>query len=366
MRVLLPTLDSPATLRGGVEWYVHHLARHLRAEGVEARVLARKPRDTPPDLLDEVDYEWVRLPSPRGPVTHRYRLVMQPFFDRGVAHAARRWGDIVHGQNLDAAGALGIRPVVSTVHTTELDEWESSRLRGWREAVYQRHLHEAKLRRWRHMAQRGRHFLSPATHVAQSLLELGAPAERVEVFPNPIDPLPQMSRASARSHLDLPPGPVVLYLGRLARVKRVDRLLHAVAQMEGVRLVVAGDGPESEELRRLGHVLKLDQRVRFEGRVDDQRKTLLLNAADAFCLPSEHEGQPLALLEAISLGVPVVATRAEWVPAHLQARGLWGEDLVPLLDQALRQGRGPGGGVPDYRDLARRMATVYNEALEGG
>lgn len=350
--MILASFDSLATLHGGVEAYVHQLALALQDEGHEVRVFARAPRQRSAGAPPGVAYEFALIPA--FAASHRTRLLFQGRFARALAQSAR-WADVVHGQNADGLGALGVRPLVATAHTTPVDEWASSRLGGWREALYQRRLHERDLARWRELAARASHFFAVGDHVAESLRSLGA--RRVEVVSNPVTPMKLVSQAEARHKLGLASGPIVLYVGRLARVKRVDRLLDAMRKLPEARAIVAGEGPERAALQA-----SAPANVAFRGRVDDAEKALLYSAADALCLPSEHEGQPLVLLEALSAGLPIVATRAEWVPAELRARGYWGEDLAALLREALAKGRGAGAPIASYRDLARRYSKAYEEA----
>jgi len=92
--------------------------------------------------------------------------------------------------------------------------------------------------------------------------------------------------------------------------KGLDVLLRAFASVTSslpeTELVLVGDGPERQALERLARELDLT-RVRFLGRVADP--TTLVRDAAVFVLPSRKEGLPLALLEALALGVPAVSTR---------------------------------------------------------
>jgi glycosyltransferase involved in cell wall biosynthesis len=89
-------------------------------------------------------------------------------------------------------------------------------------------------------------------------------------------------------------------------------------RLPGVRLVVAGAGPCEAELRALVAELCLEQTVLLLGRRDDVGS--LLAVADAFCLPSRHEGVPLSVLEAMAAGVPCVATAVGGVPEIVEHR----------------------------------------------
>ena len=114
---------------------------------------------------------------------------------------------------------------------------------------------------------------------------------------------------------------IVLFLGRLATRKGVDDLIHAVhnLQMEGVKLIVAGDGPEREELMKLRGELDLEEKVIFTGRIPVAAPIYKL--ADIFCSPSKYrrdegdiEGLGLVFIEAQSCGIPVIGTDSGGIP----------------------------------------------------
>ena len=100
---------------------------------------------------------------------------------------------------------------------------------------------------------------------------------------------------------------VVLAVARLVARKGLDSLIRAVAGIpDGVRLEIVGDGPERAALEALA-AEAAPGRVRFAGAVDAAGKALRLASADAFALPSLHEGFGLVYLEAMQAGLPVVA-----------------------------------------------------------
>jgi glycosyltransferase involved in cell wall biosynthesis len=142
--------------------------------------------------------------------------------------------------------------------------------------------------------------------------ETSTPPARITVLPNPID-LDEIRAAVAKGTNSWSgPGPHLLAVGRLARVKGFDLLLHALA---GVRehfpdadLLIAGNGPEEAVLKALCRELGLQNAVRFVGHVD--QPTEYFAGATAFVLSSRHEGLPNALLEAAAAGLPIVALPA--------------------------------------------------------
>ena len=99
-------------------------------------------------------------------------------------------------------------------------------------------------------------------------------------------------------------GPTLVFAGRLAPVKSLDTALEALRQVEGVSLVIAGDGPERAGLERLAEGLP----VRFLGPQPRETVLELFAAADAVLLPSSWENFPHAVVEGLAVGTPVIAT----------------------------------------------------------
>jgi glycosyltransferase involved in cell wall biosynthesis len=123
------------------------------------------------------------------------------------------------------------------------------------------------------------------------------------------------------------PGPHLLAVSRLAHVKGLDLLLHA---MDGVRghfpdadLLIAGAGSEEAALRALSAELCLSEAVRFAGQVDQPAEYFA--GATVFVLSSRHEGLPNALLEAAAAGLPIVAQPASQGLVNLiqSQPGIW-------------------------------------------
>jgi glycosyltransferase involved in cell wall biosynthesis len=101
---------------------------------------------------------------------------------------------------------------------------------------------------------------------------------------------------------------VVLFLGRLTKIKRVDRLLGAIniasRAVPNIKVLIAGDGELREELQVQAEALNL--RASFLGWRNDLG--LLLGAADCVAITSDNEGTPVSLIQAAMAGVPTVAT----------------------------------------------------------
>ena len=139
----------------------------------------------------------------------------------------------------------------------------------------------------------------------------GIPRSRLRFIRGGIDPGPwQAAGPASRAALGVPDGAgLLLWVGRLDPVKGLESLIDAVASLRrthDVYLLLAGEGAHRGALTARVTATALGDRVRFLGVHDDV--PALLKAADAFVLPSQTEGLPNALLEAMAAGCPIVAT----------------------------------------------------------
>ena len=176
--------------------------------------------------------------------------------------------------------------------------------------------------------------------VAASLVEIGVSPRRVEVVPNgvPIDDV--LPRTEARRELGLSPSDAVVgMIGGLRPEKRHELALEAVSLLKSqgheITLCCIGGGQRLAELRSLGESLGLGRHVVWAGERVDARQ--LVRAFDVTLLCSDFEGMPLAALESLVAGVPVVATAVGSLPELLSHGGgtLVPPEDVPALAAAL-------------------------------
>ncbi len=231
--------------------------------------------------------------------------------------------DVVHTHDyrpdiLDAplARRLGI-PTVTTLH--------GSSLLGGRTA-----LHE-----WLQLKvlSRFQGVVAVSQQIVQDLKKTRVSPDRVHYIPNGwVAPAGQLSREDARRELgESDDGALVGWVARLIRVKACDIFIRAFAACKGlpVRAVIVGEGAERQSLEALVAELGLTDQVRFFGA--HPQASRLFRAFDAFVLSSRSEGTPITLLEAMSAGVPVVATSVGGIPDVLTTREAL---LVPPEDPA--------------------------------
>lgn len=171
-----------------------------------------------------------------------------------------------------------------------------------------------------------------AQQAVDELQARGVPPEKIFHVSNGVDvpDLIDMRREDSQVRL--------LFVGRLIELKRCRDILQACASLPGAlpwRLTVAGDGPERVSLADLAGQLQIADRVDFIGHHDKPLE--LMKQADILVLASTREGMPNVVLEAMSVGLPVVSTPVGAVPDMLGAAAA--DYTFPVKNVAALSGR---------------------------
>ena len=177
-----------------------------------------------------------------------------------------------------------------------------------------------------------------------------------------------------------PDVPLVGSVGRLARIKRYEDLMKAVAQLgrPGVACLLVGDGPEAAALAAAARMSGVEDRVRFLGWREDIPR--IVASLSVFILPSANEGMGRVLVEAMAAGVPVVATRVGGIPSVVadgecgllvepgDVAGLAGAVGKLLADRALAARMGEAGRrralAYGVESMLGKLDGLYREILE--
>jgi glycosyltransferase involved in cell wall biosynthesis len=187
----------------------------------------------------------------------------------------------------------------------------------------------------------------------------GIPPDRIDVLPNGILSPPD-DGPSTLPELVVPPGTSLIgAVGRLYEVKGYDYLIRAVALLKerglSVRCVLLGIGPAEAQLRALVAELGVGEEVRIVGRRDDV--AAVTRALDVAILPSRWEGCPLAIIEYMALGAPIVASAVGGVPELIED-GVHGVLVRPRDPVALADGI---QRLLEDRALAARLGEAAQE-----
>ena len=179
---------------------------------------------------------------------------------------------------------------------------------------------EAALHRLLGSYRRGvTHYSAPSRFLREQMIAGGQPAARISWLPNAL-PLPADVLAAPYLPPPVKARPVLLWVGRLSAEKGLATLLRAVAACpQPLELHLVGDGPAEPALRRLAAELPLGERLRWLGRQPREEVPALILAADGCVLPSEwYENAPLAVLESLALGRPIIASDLGGTPELVQ------------------------------------------------
>lgn len=362
---------------GGAERQIQRLVPRLQARGFEVCIITRhEPELARYEMIDGAPVYRLRCPGPKS--------IAALFYIAGAfTLLSRLRPDLIHAHEIlsPASAALLAKrffgwPVVVKVLRGGMrgDVYKLKRRPYWRQ-------------RFEALCQGVDSFIVISEEIDQELSGLGVPSEKRAFIPNGVDtetfaPVADSQKKQLRSQLLLSAdGPLVVYLGRLTFEKRVDHLLHIWPKIKSTfpqaQLLIIGTGPEEEKLRVQSTSIP---DVKFTGQVSNALS--YLQAADLFVLPSATEGLSNSLLEAMSTGLPVLATSVGGTPdviTHGEHGYLIAPDdllaletgLITLLtDSALctrlrTQGRRRIQKDFSLDSIATRLLTLYQRLLAG-
>jgi glycosyltransferase involved in cell wall biosynthesis len=178
--------------------------------------------------------------------------------------------------------------------------------------------------------RRAAHVFTPSAYLRELAVSWGIAPDRVSVLPNPTPVLPELPATEELRRSFGVNGATLAFAGRLTEQKSLRVALQAVAAVDGVTLLIAGEGDQREPLERDVAELGLAERVRFLGPLSRDRVVELFRAADASILSSSWENFPHTVVEALAVGTPVLSTSVGGVAEVVRdgENGL----LVPIGD----------------------------------
>jgi glycosyltransferase involved in cell wall biosynthesis len=345
---------------GGVETHVHEVSSRLARLGVDITVLTT---DTTRELDSSERHDGVtvrRFPA----YPKRSDLYWSPALSRSLATGEF---DLVHVQGvhtlvppmaLASAGKSRV-PTVLTFHT------------GGHSSGLRTSIRELQWRALRKRLRTVDRLVAVCDYETVNFgRRLGLEADRFRLIRNGSDRLPVGTEKSAWSG-----DPLIASVGRLEKYKGHHRAIKAMPQMlarrPDARLVIVGRGPYASALHRLVDDLGVGASVDFVAFEPEQREQLgtLLATCDVVVLMSEYEAHPVAVMEAVGLGRPVVVANTSGL-SELGAAGL--VTLVDLeatpgcLVEALLHAAPPdlsASGLVSWDECVTDLAELYSEVL---
>jgi len=197
--------------------------------------------------------------------------------------------------------------------------------------------------------------------IATEIKHCGVQSNRVRYIGNGVnlDRFTPSRGTQVHAHLDLPSGPLMLSLGRLAPQKQPLALLDTFEKIrdrrDEISLAIAGDGPMRDRAERFVEQHDIDG-VHFLGFVEEDIKPNLYAGSDFFVLPSAYEGEPLALYEALASGLPCIVSD---IP-NLQFVNRAGCGLTTDFEDP----NTAAADIISYLDLSRDYSTAAREYAE--
>jgi len=363
LRVLLVTAHYFPSM-GGVETHVYEVARRLVRQGADVTVLTTtsNPRLPAVERSEGVRIQRVRTLSSIGDTC------FAPGIYRAVVDG--QW-DIVHCQGCHTlvaplamfAARRAKVPYVVTFHTGG----HSSRLRNA--------IRGAQWSLLRPLLAQAKRLIGVSRFEVEFFRErLHLPIDRFVVIPNgghlPRALLPAMTAT---------PSTLIVSIGRLERYKGHHRMISALPLLKehypDVRLLILGTGPYEATLRRLAHEEGIADRVEIRAIPPSDRGGMaaVLAQAALVTLLSDYEAHPVAVMEALTLGLPVLVADTSGL-RELAERGLvraiplrsTARDVAAAAIQLLREPPAPFPvTLPTWDDCSRELLTLYDSSTRG-
>lgn len=387
---------------GGLNVYVRELSRELARQGKSVDVFTRY-QDTETAQIQSLGPDARVIHLPAGPMAPYDKSRLPSHVDEfvaGIEAFARSEGttyDLIHGhywvsgmvaRKLQAVWGV---PLVQMFHTlgamkNKVAKSDADLETGDRVEI------ERQVMGWS-----DRIIAATPLDKAQMLWYYGADSDKITVIPAGVDTSSfyPRDRASVRKELGLPgmDTPILLFVGRIERLKGIDTLLESVAVVSrtcsgrDLKVLIVGGGGQTEEenaeLRRVVQLhrdLNLEEQVEFVGSKPQEMLPLYYSAADITIMPSHYESFGMVAIESMASGTPVIASNVGGLSFTVkdgetgflvpeENHFALAEQVHTLLknpDLRLRMGEQAARHASQYswRNIADQIADVYDEEIE--
>lgn len=315
MHVIMLSWEYPPRVIGGIARHVEDLAKALVRQGVKVDVITCG-HDKAPEEEDDEGVNVIRIPfknpSPPDFITWVMQMNLN-LMEKSIEQVAKG-ADIIHAHDwVVAYSAKALKhafnlPLIATIHATEY-----GRNSGLHNDL-QRYISNVEW--W--LSFESWHVICCSEHMRRELSFIfQLPMDKLRIIPNGVDPTKFTVPATDdlvtfRSRWASPEEQIIFFIGRLVREKGVrvllDAFLKALAYKDNLKLIVAGKGPATADLKAYASNLGIYNRVFFAGFVDDITRNKLYKCSDVAVVPSLYEPFGITALEAMASETPVIVS----------------------------------------------------------
>ena len=300
MKIVVTGTRGIPGIQGGVETHCQELYPLIADEQHEI-IVVRRPNYAM-DRSVQI-YKQVTIKDISAPRSKHLEAFVHTF--KAVIYARKVKADIVHihavGPALmtPVARLLGMK-VVMTHHGPDYDRDKWGRFAKWilrmgeRAGVYY-----------------ANHIIVISEYIRQIIYHQYSAKRNITLIHNGVNVPTRVVGTEYLESLDLTEYGYVLAVGRFVKEKNLDQLVEAFTQLSSpsMKLVIAGDADfQDEYAQKLKEVCRKEKNICLTGFIKGDKLAQLYTYAKVFVLPSTHEGLPIALLEAMSYGCPVLAS----------------------------------------------------------
>ncbi|MEA3464009.1 MAG: glycosyltransferase [Patescibacteria group bacterium] len=329
LKVLIATGIFPPDI-GGPATYVKALREELPKLGCEVKVVtygfARKQKTENRKQL----YELFIVDREQNILFRYIRYFWQVFKLAG-------WADAVYVQGLVGEGlpswfACRLRRKKYILKIVGNYAWEQGRQRfGVRELLddFQNRKYgwQVELMRkiQRIVAHGAQKIITPSNYLKRIIQQWGIKDNKIKVIYNSVEKvdlhITHITKEEAKKELNLT-GDIILSVGRLVRWKGFDLLIKLMPELLKInpnfKLVIIGGGPEKKTLELIIKKLKASNSIKLTGSLEQQELWRYMRVADMFVLNTGYEGLPHIIIEAMQIGIPVIASNVGGNPEVIE------------------------------------------------
>lgn len=297
-------LSTPFPPKEGIGYYTYNLSKKLIEVGHKVVVITRGSlTKTQKEVFDNIEV----IRTPFIPI-YPFYLHIHSLFVKKALQSMESEIDLVHIHSPLPPNIKTIHPIILTIHTPMLSDNNYINIKSFYSLLTKisarfvsfplelKHIKSSDI------------ITTVSDSVAEELEEYGLNPDEVSVVSNGVDtnlfyPNKKESKINKK---------YIMYAGRIDREKGLFDLIESAkyicSKRTDISFIIAGNGRDINKLKRKIKKIGLQNRFTFLGQIEKDHIIKLYQSATLFILPSYHEGLPTVLLEAMSCGLPVIAT----------------------------------------------------------